>query len=245
MHEYPVEINWNGNRLLGIYHKSNTDRTVFFIHGMPGDRVDYRRIMVRMARKLQKNGVSSIRMDLFASGVSDGSFQFVTLKDQVSQIAFIIDKFLELGYLKSPPILLGVSEGAKLVMHYLKNNTAEGVCLWNGVFCKESWRSNYNQVKRLTRIDGELVMDIGYGVWINRSVIYDSAELEVNNVSDIPDLPMLGIYGDDDILTVNSQTLLRQSHAQIHLIEGADHLFTNSKWEEKLLDYTLSWVTKL
>ncbi len=216
---------------------------ILYIHGMPGDRVDTRRLPVRMARRLQKVGFSSLRVDLYASGISDGVFHNVTLNQQLSQVQFLLDEIRQKQLWSGPTIILAFSEAAKIAIHAaLRNPDIAALCLWNGIITSEPFVPE-NGLKRFHRVEGKMVYDIGYGVWLNKDLLSEEKEFCIYDEKLLTSLPIFAVYGGDDALTQASPALLKKANQTIKVVPGADHLFTKMDWEEELMRETEAWLT--
>lgn len=245
MKEIPFSYIWNEIELLGIYHKVNcvSKKGVLFIHGLPGDRVDTRRIMVRMARELQKVGIPSVRVDLFSAGVSGGRTECLSYFDQIKQLYGILIKINQTK-LWEKTILVAFSDGAKLALNLAeKYNKIIGICMCNGIIVKETFQYG-KEIKRFYRRKGEMVYDIDCGLWINKRILEENERLCMKTCEELPKIPILGIYGSGDMATVQSRAFVK-TYARLKIIKGADHLFTSSKWEKELINYYKEWCLKI
>lgn len=242
--EEPISFDWCGYTLLGIHHRvSNPDAPgLLYIHGMPGDRVDARRLPVRLSRSLQKLHFASLRIDLYASGVSDGVFHKLSYKSELSQILFLIDAIRKRALWRGPIVLLGFSEAGKLAISAARQHTdVAGICLWNGIITHELLPDD-QRVRRLRRVDGQMVFDNNYGLWVNKAIIQEAQELSIAHSRMLPDIPILGVYGSSDPFTPASSALLNQAGHDVVFIDGADHLFTTTDWEASLMATTETWL---
>ncbi|MBA4492989.1 alpha/beta fold hydrolase [Paenactinomyces guangxiensis] len=245
--EIPVQFDWKGSSLLGILHQVSHFHAplIFFLHGIPGDRVDTRRLPVRMARILQKRGIASLRIDFYGSGVSDGCFYEVTLDQQLEQILFLIKEIRSRRMSGGPIVLLGFSAAAKTALAAAEyERDLAGVCLWNGIVAREQMEKKH-VIRRLYRVNGQMVFNIGYGVWLNKDLLTESDKFTFSDERPFPDLPILGIYGKLDTLTLSSRGLLERKGCSVQLIPDADHLFTRSCWESALMSRTEEWLIQL
>ena len=242
-----ISVPWNDNFLYGILHEpdSLSDKMLVFIHGIPGDRVDARRLPVRIARALLKNRISSLRIDLFASGVSEGDFVNVTLSSQKEQIGCVI-KYIrcELHYV-GKIILVAFSEAAKIANIIAREyRDIDGICYCNGILVREEIADSL-RVKRLYMRKGSFVANIGFGVWLNSNIISEIEQWSLCDVNDLADVKTLFIYGDEDDLTFRSKQFVNQidsDYYQVEIIKGADHLFTNSAFDEGIISRINKWV---
>ena len=199
-------------------------------------------MLVRMARRLQTRGVAGLRVDLYASGVSDGSFHTVTLLQELEQVLYLMKEVRRQQLWQGPLILLGFSEAAKLAVEAARRSgDAAGLCLWNGMVAPEPWAAE-QKLRRLHRVEGHLVFDMGYGVWVNRAVVKEAQQLTISCAESLPGVPVLGVFGGADEMTRASRTMLERAGHPTVIIPGADHLFTSTEWEAAAMAATEQWV---
>ena len=242
-----VSVPWNDNILYGILHEPDciSEKMVLFVHGIPGDRVDARRLPVRIARTLFKHHISSLRIDLYASGVSEGDFSSVTLSNQKEQMECVI-KYVRcnLNY-TGKIILVAFSEAAKIVNLIARESSdIAGICYCNGILVREEIADSL-RVKRLYRRKDSFVANIGFGVWLNSKIISEMNQWSLCDVNELACVNTLFIYGDEDDLTLGSKELVSRmdsDYFQIEIIKGADHLFTNSEFDERIISRISKWV---
>ena len=241
-----IEIEVGKDTLYGVYHQGERSKAgLIFIHGIPGDRVDTRRLPVRLSRYFQKElGISSIRTDFYGSGITNGEFYNVTYTFQKRQAECIIDYVKQQQLWSGPTILIAFSEAAKIALSIAKDDPSiRGICVLNGLITFESWQSE-QKIHRLYRREGEMVFDIGYGVWLNKKILEEAREYGVESVEDLPEIPILGIYGGADMITTESRKFLCGSNQTLKIIADADHLFTDYNWELQIFAELQEWLTQ-
>lgn len=252
--EKPVTFNWRDGHLLGVYHQVPDPQApgVFYIHGLPGDRTDARRLPVRMARRFQSRGIAGLRVDLYASGVSEGEFYRVTFSDELEQILFLVKEIRFRSLWQGPIILLGYSQAAKLILAAVQQKAdIAGMCFWSGILTPEvmagalipkATTGNPQSLRRAYRKDKRIVLEMGYGQWIATELLQQIRTFSPGSEMLSPLIPNHAIYGGRDDSTRDSLDLLQQEGFDITLIPDADHLFTNSEWELQLMRATEDWV---
>lgn len=248
--EEPVTFDWHGNAMLGVFHTVEDIRApgVLYVHGLPGDRVDVRRLAVRMARRLQKRGVAMLRVDLYASGVSEGAFHQLTYNTQLLQLSFLLNAIRQRNFWLGPIILFGFSQSAKLtVAAARKHSDVAGICLWSGILTHEPFDElpQIDRIRRPQRVNGQLVLDMGLGLWINRTLLLEMQEMSICQEEMMPKIPIFSVYGSEDASTQASRAFLQKTGSQVRIIPGADHLFTDTKSELILMEETEAWITKM
>lgn len=243
MLEEPIELEYRGKTILGIKHHANSmckKPCVIFVHGIPGDRVDAKRLHVKIARKIQEQGFSSVRFDFLAYGVSPGNSYEYTLLDQLNQIKRIINKVVTYGDNDGKVILIAFSEAAKIAAKIaMQDKRVVGLCFCNGIITEEKETIKIN---RFYKEAGHLVYDINYGVWLNKKIIEESKEYTISLENLIELNNIVGIYGYGDELVINSLKLLKRAHKKVILISGADHLYTRYDWEVALINNLMDYL---
>jgi dienelactone hydrolase len=236
-----ITFEYEGKQLLGVHHQVEDQSAplVLFLHGIPGDRVDARRLPVRMARRLQSEGISSIRVDFIGSGVSDGELYHLSQLSLIDQSLSLLRQIRNIFLFSGSIMLVGFSEAAKIAMNVLSSEDINGICLWNGIVMKEEHTTK--KLSRFYRKDGQLVFQTGYGVWLNKNIISEPEPEKLINLSTMKN-DIYGIFGEEDTLTTNSRKFLKENGVYISVIPQADHLFTRVEWEEKLMELTADWI---
>lgn len=237
--EYFTEFYYNGKTLMGVFHTAEVESHtyVMIIHGIPGDRVDTRRMNVKIARRLAENGVHCLRVDFLASGISEGDYVDVSYSGLCDQITFIAEQLCAFDPTANI-ILLAFSEAGKIVLQVMsKTQYLKKAILCNGVL--EGYdNTECINLKRAWKKGKNILVDLGYGVWINANLLKEKCSyslLELANTKTI-----IGIYGTGDILTEASRLALIAANIKVIDIPGADHLFTNKEWEDQVITYIVT-----
>ena len=103
----------NNHKIATIFHDSGSKNIVIFCHGFRSSTIGPNRFFVRMARQLEKNGISSLRFDQYGSGNSEGDFINSSFNDWVKTIEILVQKYTKRGYKVA---LLGQSMGGAAVL---------------------------------------------------------------------------------------------------------------------------------
>jgi len=106
-------IKINNKELFSIFTDSGNKKLVIFCHGFRGDSTGPNRYFVRLARRLQEKGISSLRFDQYANGNSEGDFENASFNNWVDTTFFLVNKYINLEYKVS---LLGQSMGGSCVI---------------------------------------------------------------------------------------------------------------------------------
>ncbi|MFJ7734160.1 alpha/beta hydrolase [Lysinibacillus sp. NPDC097231] len=248
LNEQLFEIVYDDKKIYGVHHRveNNILPGIVFLHGLAGDRVDSRRILVRLGRELQSMGFPSIRFDIIGTGISEGAFYDITYSYWYDQISFIVDNSVKEIWGYRPILIVAFSESGKIAIKIAKSKKQiVGLCLCNAIITSEKNQKNQN-IKRLYKRGSKLVFDMGFGVWVNTEILKDNSEFIVTSKRDIPQIPILSIYSKNDDLTQESSNFIRKhKFSEFKEVSNADHLFTNPVWEKQLFDTIQSWLFKL
>ncbi|MCK4258489.1 MAG: alpha/beta fold hydrolase [Halanaerobiales bacterium] len=235
----------------GVLHLTNHEISplIVMIHGFCGDRIDTRRIFVRFARQLVKEGFHVLRVDLPGSGLSEGTFSDVVLSKEVEQVKAILQNQF-INQISSSFGLIGFSEGAKIALK-VKNqfDRIHSVCLWSPILCAEPEAAERMPFKVRFFRHGKtkkLVLPTDFGLWISIDFVKDYKEFvveeELQRSQGGEDL--IAFFGEMDLLTTNSREVAKDLNIVHQIIPSGDHLFTSVITEKSLLDKTLDWFKK-
>lgn len=233
-----IELNYCNQKLFGvsvIADNMNANIVVVFVHGVPGDRVDARRINVRLARRLEKIGISSIRLDFFASGISEGNYANVTNEKILEQIDILVKYVGEEISGKVKIIFIAFSEAVSSVLNYMAINVGKEYDLFacNGMIV-DSDQEQYMEIRRAERVCNEFVIDSGYGVWLNTKLLRRENIFCLDKI--LKENKIYAFFGTEDVLSSSSMKFCEKAGCDMIYIKGADHLFTKVSWENILFD---------
>ncbi len=96
MEEIPVFVNVMGERIHSVMHVPHVTPapTVIFCHGFTGNRIEARRLFVRAARKMSREGIFSVRFDFRGPGESEGEFEKMTVSSETSDLNAVLSFLL-------------------------------------------------------------------------------------------------------------------------------------------------------
>lgn len=128
-----VELKKKNGTLRGMLHlpeniegKSKIPGVILY-HGFTGNRMEPSFIFVRFSRLLAEHGIASVRFDFLNSGESDGSFEKMTLSEEIEDAEDILNYFSSLEPIDEKNIfLLGLSMGGRL-RDMLPENTVKSL----------------------------------------------------------------------------------------------------------------------
>lgn len=245
--EIPIHINSDNKELLGIFHKAGHSKaTVLIINGLGGNRVDIHKICTLLARKLEENHISCIRIDYSGSGISEGNFIDFTFEQQKRDVEHIIEWFRKKS--QEDIYLLGFSDGAFIAYEYgYTSDNIKGVIFWSPNFIDGSddmgeSKSDFGK-NRLYSVNGKLAWPV-LGHWVYKDYFTDRNEKVSNMHLDLIRKKSLIVYGETDEQIRDRVRKIQNDNIEKNEIKNANHLFLSPDWTDKAITVTLDWLER-
>lgn len=267
MKEHYFEIDINECYIRGVLHEPDksdrVDYIIIYCYGLIGDRVDCHRLAVEAGRFFAKNSIAFVRFDCRGTGTSDGNSINFGYYDYINDVKQVTDYF-NAKYPNRKIVFLGISEGAIAATYLAQtyDGCNERLILWSPVYqkSKEKISSHENQDSNHPSRSSTVLHNKGlirlkntkkssstrgiadFGLWISISYF-----LERNKTSDLLTLEQIYdticIYGTNDT-RVTATILDFRNYDNINVIgiEGADHVFSHTKYKKELFNKTLDWL---
>lgn len=241
-------------KLFGMLHLPKQQPpfpAVLMMHGLGGTKAGRHRLYVRLAEKLSKQGIATLRIDMRGCGDSEGSFKDVTLKSQVDDLLMGLDYLSQHHQICKERIgLLGRSMGgavAVLVAEQMlkKKMPLSSIVLWCPLFSAKPWLKAFQEkgadVSKDLHFHGELISPL---LLKELSALNLTTALET-----LKDIPFLFAHSMNDPLVPIEQTeeymKIRKSapNSQTRLCPfyGKDHEFSSPDEQVRLLEESAQW----
>jgi dipeptidyl aminopeptidase/acylaminoacyl peptidase len=252
--ELPVVFECRGQQIVGMLHlPAGKGRfpAALLLHGFTGTKCETHRMFVKLSRQLAAQGVACLRFDFRGSGDSAGEFEQMTIRSEVADALEALKYLARHKQVNSRRIaLIGMSLGGAIAAHVVARESsrikslvlwapvAEGAKVLDGLSSPEAVASLVQT--GITDYDGNLV-----GIQFIRQFGEMKPLREVAKAK----CPMLIVHGSEDE-TVPPQhsdlyeRALQSPKRQIKkvVIPGADHTFSRSLWEQRLIAETVNWL---
>lgn len=225
---------------------------VLFCHGFTGNRVEARRLFVRMANALAVSGIASVRFDHRGCGESDGEFQDFTTDGMLEDLA-VMDGFTSRLEHVDPGRLavLGFSLGGVSASYVASHGTP--------MRCAAMWAPVAHPRIVHARLSRTAPSYDGYperGYVDDRGFRISAAYLDLcatrfrplEWIARFPN-PTLFCHGTEDPVVPPEHTddylaARRNAADEKVLIEGADHAFGTAEMIDRLLETTANWFVR-
>lgn len=219
---------------------------IIVCHGFRGTKENGGKIF-GFAERLNQLGLGVYAFDFLGSGESDGEFAQVTLAGQAEDLVRVIDYVDAIHHL--PVILLGRSFGGSTVITAAGGDARVAGCiLWSTpAKLKDTFAAMLGEAYQELEAGQEICFsDEGGMFWIGPELIKDFNGHDMNEyLSLLGERPVLIIQGmaDETVEPLNAELIHAHcTNADLVLIEGADHRFSNRTRERE--DITIEWLRR-
>lgn len=249
--EKPVVFkNKNNKQLVGILHIPKGKKKwplVVICHGFSGTKTNRRNI--RLARILEKNGIAGFRFDFEGCGDSEGNFETITIRKEISDLATALNFILKQGNIdKNKVALIGHSLGAVIAALYVVKSKfpAKTLVFWAPAFDQKSalpiWLTpkDFKKWKR----QGYLIRKEDK---IGINYLKENQDKDYSSVLANIKTPILIIHGQkDETVPIKFSKKLAEEHKNVKLViyPKADHKFEDYYIQQKLVRETAEWLKK-
>jgi uncharacterized protein len=208
------------------------------------------RILDDLSRAMVNAGYLALRFDFSGNGQSEGSFAESTYSKQIQELNCAIDYVRNAG--ASDIILAGHSMGGEVaLLTAAQINGIMGVIAFSASaeplhpdhLLTDSQKFDLNdkgQVKFSSR---------GRELIITKQFFHDAEEHDLTNAMSEIHCPVLLVYGGQDMIIPTDSSLIlhdaNPAHAEIFMVQSADHMFTSDKDRRMVVDHVQQWVQNL
>lgn len=251
--QVPFQIESSKKMLLGILHIPDhipdPCNIVIMCYGMNGNRVDNNRISRDFGIVCEKNEIIFCRFDYAGLGVSDGEFYEIDLSTKVNDCIEVIN-FIKgcIGNKKNKMILIGFSDGIRLIANLLPQVDTDKLIFWSPLFYTEKEYVDSRIGRKMIRepASGAVVFPFK-GIFMSSKHLRQQMSLqnEIENIKPHLDSSLI-IFGDNDSAVIKIFNDLSSRYFEniknVKYIEGADHLYSKKQWKDKLFELSIEFL---
>jgi pimeloyl-ACP methyl ester carboxylesterase len=237
-----------GQRLYGMLHLPDsvvTTPAVVLCHGFTGSRMEAHFLFVKMARDLAAHGIAALRFDFRGSGESEGRFQDMTIGGEISDaVAALRWLRRQRGIAPARLGLLGLSLGGCVSACVAGQHPqiVKALALWSAAAHPEHfWNADAERA-----LEGREVVDWG-GNLIGRAFLEEAKAGVIRPLAEIARYPgsVLIVHGEKDAAVplghAQEYTAAVPGRKEVHIIAGADHVYSSFPWESEVIRLTSEW----
>jgi len=250
--ERPVIFENQGQKLFGILHLPETGGLVpgvVLLHGFTGHKIEAHRLFVELARSLSAAGLAALRFDFRGSGDSEGAFQDMTVAGEVSDaMAAIHFLAAQEGVDASRLGMLGLSLGGCVAAIAVgKGAPVRSLVLWSAVGLLQETFAPFWTDEMANLMERQGWIDIG-GLALGRAFVEEVKRLQPLQEIAKYNGPVLIVHGekDESVDLKNARAYQRAipGEKRLHIIPGADHVFSSLAWQEEAIRVTREWFVE-
>ncbi len=249
----PHELTWietEEGYLAASFHPAAEARpspAVLMCHGFTGHRGEAHFLFVHAARAFARAGVAALRVDFRGSGESEGEFRDMTVGGEIT------DALAALDYLAHRPevdaervAVLGLSLGGAVAACVAgREPSVAALVLWSAVADLQMIAARFLQPgsEPLRLPDGSYELGgLALGQSFVDTILHHRPTDEVQRFGG----PVLIVHGTEDQSVPLSHAELYAKvlgkQAEVHLIEGADHVFARVPWKAEAIEVSAGFL---
>ncbi len=249
--EKPIVFrNKRKKQLMGILHipkGKGKFPLVVMCHGFGGTKTQLK--FVRLARFLEKNKIASFRFDFEGCGDSEGKFETITVKRQISDFSAAIEKILRQKIIdKSKIAFVGHSLGAVVIVSFLTQTkfSAKTSVFWAPALNQKElltiW-STKEQLREWKKKGYITILDDKIG----SQYLKENEDKDYSLVLFQIKAPILTISGKKDETTpvrFSKELAKKYKNVKLKVYPEAEHEFEDYYVQQKLIRDTARWLKK-
>ncbi len=250
--EEKIYINSTDNiRLCALMSNISSDKVVLLCHGIRGDK-DERGSFITLAKEIQEQGYSTIRIDFRGHGESTGIDYEMTISKEIEDVESVI-KFLKSKEYKEI-IILGASFGASIVslVDYSNFGEVKALILWYGaldnydvlrtdnflsernkeIALRDGFYKSYNKAGKLFR----------FGILLFEEINKYKPKDKIQAIN-LPKLFVHGLADETVSYKVSLEIHNKCANSKLELIKNGSHTFDIDKQALKdAVDKTVDFI---
>jgi pimeloyl-ACP methyl ester carboxylesterase len=226
---------------VGALHGELTGVAVISCHGMLSDKRGAKH--VRLAEELERQGVATLRFDFAGRGESQGELFEMTFSHEVEDVDAAITELCRQGVTRVG--LFGSSMGgAVALLTAARDERVVAVATLAAVAHPEALDELWPDYVQQWRERGYVETEAGR---IGQAFADDALEQNVIAAARVLRAPVLVVHGTEDTVVPSSDAVDIASaarKAQLELVDGADHRFSNPVHLRPAMDKVASFLAR-
>lgn len=241
-----VECIVRGQTLRGMEHvpEGVADKlpAVILFHGFTGTKLEPHRMFLKISRALENLGIACFRFDFSGSGESDGNFEDMTLNTELEEASAILDWVRQDARIDVNRInLLGLSMGG-LVASLVAGDRPQDIHRLALLAPAGNINELIAHAMATYGVDERTDVFDYAGNLIGRGFPESLQNIRVFERAKQFQGPVLLAHGTKDEavpyqVSLKYQEVAYEGRAVLHILEGADHTFNTTPWEQAVITH--------
>ena len=209
----------------------------------------HQRVLRKTCDKLAAEGFLVLRFDFSGNGESEGKFEESTYSKQIEDLECAMNFMAKQGV--NCIGLLGLSMGATVsVLYSAQDERISSICVLSAPADTKTLKNLFSAEDRKTiETSGKKAVNLfGRSLLITKAFLADTEKHDVDQAVKSLKRPICIVHGDNDTIVAvdNAKHLyeLANDPKELHLIKGADHLFSDDKELQEVDDIVVNWFKK-
>ena len=233
----------SGKTCCNFEHVTASTSCVIILHGYLSDKTS--RTGTELALRLNQAGISTIAVDLYGHGESEGDIEHLTLSKAIANSLAVHDFIKKEGFIKiglvgssfSGLVSLVVATKRPITVLSLKCPAFDYSRLWRDRLGEDGLKK-WKELAFIEPFDRKMHYEM-----YDDSLLYDPHKIAAK-IS----IPTLVIHGDKDVTvpSFHAQELISsvKGEKRLVLIKGADHFFKDKNHFEEMVSTSFEWLKK-
>ena len=242
--EKKISIESALGKVCGTLVEFNKTSIAIICHGLTSSKDS--RTGKALKDHLAKERLSSLSIDLYAHGESDGKMQELTISKAVESVIAAYNYLKSQGYQKIS--LAGSSFSGIVCLIAATKLEIESMVLKCPVFDYVKLLKSRLDDKDLEKWkkDGKRKQ---FDVFLGYELYEDVLSYDIIKIATRVNCPTLFIHGSGDKLvppehSENAYRLISSKEKELHIVNGADHFFIHEKHFNEVIDASYAWLLK-
>ena len=243
-HETLHWIGGEANRLAAVLHDAGSDVWVIMAHGFTGHKSEAGWLFTTTARALAAAGLNVLRFDFAGSGDSDGTFEDMSPATEIADLNRAVDWARARGARRVGMLGLSMGGGVSICAAADRPDVAALVA-WSPVPDLRAWSMMaFPAAAWEGAMEGKAYAHGPYT--LGARFFLDCRRLDIPAAYARLSMPKLIVEGTNDLAGLQSGNYLNHLAARepkrMHLIPGADHVFTNPEHRREAIRVSLEFL---
>lgn len=219
---------------------------LLFCHGFVGHKITPHRMMPNLSRTLKELGITTLRMDCIGAGDSEGGPEYMTISGEVEDYLNLYSAHIKQKNWDKL-ILLGYSMGGTIASLLSSQLSCDSIILWSPV-SNPYW--NFYHILGAENFKKGLA---GQSIQFDGDYVHNNFFNELDFINPLENIKnyrknIFIIHGTDDkdVLPINALAYYKVcQNAKIHFVEGADHTYSHTDYQEELISKTKDYIIEI
>ena len=243
--EEKISFKSENQKIIGSLHyqdKTKKHPAVLVLHGFEGNKDRIKEVSI--SSTLAKEGFVALRFDCVGCGESDGSFEEMCISDQVRDLSNAITYIQGLSFVDSERVsAIGSSLGGRDVILYCSENyDLKSICLVAPAINKKGMWNRIEKEGNLKYYGKDVILKDKFKL---SKKLMSEFDTDITYLAEKIKCPVQIIHGTRDEVNFlkDSEKFLSlvKTEKKLVKVEGSDHIFTNKKHLNILVDNVVNW----